>query len=398
MRIAILTTNFFIKTKEFDGEDRIIFGGAERYLVELCKFFQAEGHHVEVFHPIKHEFTAMVKEKEEDDWQQATMPTYVIAKEYDGIRITCLPLKDPWDFGTSPALNYMFNEFTASFDLRVYFVTFLAFPEVRRPAISISHGIFWDISASAYRVGTKEYRDEFLRRNLYGFTAPDACVAVDTNVRGVVAALLPGSENRIHVVPNFVDTSVFRPGLRQKKGYRGADRPTVLFPRRLSSVRGVNDFLWLAAQCPDIDFIVCGNSADDHTEVNLDEFAKGQKNIKAIWRPMEQMADVYQEADFAIIPTRGAEGSSLALLESMATGLPVIASNAGGLPNLVIDNWNGYQIDMNHEKLVNAVKRMLASPDDMKKFGERNRQIAVECFDIGIWKAKWKKVLDRVIR
>jgi hypothetical protein len=52
MRIALLTSYFYHKTAEYDGEDRIIFGGAERALFELCRFLQEEGHEVTVFQPL----------------------------------------------------------------------------------------------------------------------------------------------------------------------------------------------------------------------------------------------------------------------------------------------------------------------------------------------------------
>lgn len=404
-RIAILTPNFYVKTKEFDGEDRIIFGGGERYLVELCRFLQTEGHHVEVFQPIKPEFAAKVRNSEKSPWERKTIPTWNIIKEYGGlpdVPIHCMPLKESWDYGVSPQLNYTFNEAATSFDLRIYFVTSLCFPEVRHPAISVSHGIFWDMPQAVPRTGSQEQKVEFFRCNLHGFVAPEACVAVDTNVRGVIAAIEPGMENKIHVIPNFVDTSIFKPRTEPKTW----TRPRVLYPRRLTTVRGANEFLWLAAQCPDIDFIMCGNSADEKEEQSVQKFAeegkegKGGKgsNLTAIWRPMEQMAEIYHEADIAIVPTKAAEGTSLSLLESMASSLPVIASNAGGLPNLLIDGWNGRQIDMNHDSLVKAVKEILASPEDMKRFGERGRQMAVECFDIEIWKRKWKVVLDKVLR
>lgn len=386
MRIALLTSYFFHKTAEYDGEDRIIWGGAERYLFELCRFLQEEGHDVTVFQPLP--ITDTKKQYG------------AVEKEYRGIKIICIPAQDKWEYSTAPGLNYAFNEMTIWHDLRIYFVTFMTWPEVKLPAISISHGIFWDFPTHMVRSGTPEQKAEFFRRQLYGFTAPDACVAVDTNVRGVVAALEPGAESKIHVIPNFVDTETFKP-LPDKERFKKENdwtRPRVLYPRRLSTVRGINQFIKLTSQFPEVDFFVCGNATDAGMEAQLKQWSDGRDNIKAIWRPMEQMQEVYQQADIAVIPTAAAEGTSLSCLEAMATGLPIITTPAGGLPNLVVPNYNGLVVDLNHDDLAPALAKLLKSPKLAAKFGRRNRQMAVDSFDLKIWRRKWKAVINKVMR
>lgn len=411
MRIAILTSFLFHKTTEFDGEDRIIMGGAERFMLELCHMLQEDGHIVQVFQPLKPEFivpgrTVTGADGKVENIPPQKHPTHIIQKDFYGIPVVCLPCEDKWDFSTAPGLNYTFNEMTVSFDLRIMFATFLCFPEVRLPAISISHGIFWDFPSNTMRQANPEQRQEFIRRQLYGFTAPNICVSVDTNVRGVVAAMSPGDENRIHVVPNFVDTKIFKPlSAEQKEQDRNrnssgdSNRLRVLYPRRLSSVRGINDFLWLAAQFPEVDFLCCGNGGPEKDqEEHLQQMTEGKSNIKAIWRKPEEMSEIYQAADIVIVPTRAAEGTSLSCLEAMATGLPVITTPAGGLPNLIINNWNGLVVDLNHEKLADALKKLLKSKKMREKFGKRNRQMAVECFDIEIWKKRWREVIKKVVK
>ncbi|MFA5385618.1 MAG: glycosyltransferase [Eubacteriales bacterium] len=383
IRIAILTSYLYQQLKEFDGEDRVIFGGAEKYMIEFCRMLHKDGHFVQVFQPFRDGYI---------DNKGNTKPTYPVQREFYGIPVACMPTKGNWDYSTNPDVNYTFNEMTASFDLRVYFTTFMAWPEVRRPAISISHGIFWDSPCHAVRGFAAQQKEEFFRRQLYGFTAPDVCVAVDTNVRGVIAALSPGDEYRIRVIPNFVDTTVYKPTDRPENV-----RPKVLYPRRLSAVRGINDFTWLAAQFPDVDFLVCGNGADRNQEEIFSQSTKGQPNVKTFWRKPEEMYEVYQECDVAIIPTRASEGTSLSMLEAMATGLPIIGTPAGGLPNLLIDNWNGLVVDLNHESLAEALGFLLSQPEAMRRFGQRNREMACECFDLEIWKLKWRNILAEVV-
>lgn len=373
MKIAILTSVFYQQVEEVHGKDRIIFGGAERYLIELAKFLQADGHEITVF--------------------QSMAGDSVIHKEYDGVQIDCLPVPDSWEFHTAPHLNHAFYEMARGFDLRIYFATFVAWPLVQTPCISINHGIFWDYTEQAATTMYGEARNEFFKRQLFGMTQVDACVAVDTNVRNVVAALEPGMERRIHVIPNFVDTTQFKPNPN-----RDWQRTRVLFPRRLTPLRGINEFMMLAGEYPEVDFQLCGQAFSEGAEEMLAEYQDAnQPNLKTVMRPMNRMPEIYQQADIAIIPTRAAEGTSLSCLEAMATGMPIITTPAGGLPNLVIDRWNGLLVDLNHGFLGPALQKLLDDPEMARKFGERNRQMAVECFDLEIWKEKWRGVINRIM-
>lgn len=372
MKIAILTPTFFQHLGHEEKQERIIFGGAERYLVELCRWLQQEGHQVNVY--------------------QAAAGEQLLRREYAGIPIYGVPVEDTWELHTGPHLNQAFYELSLGADLRIYFATFVCWPVVRSPAISISHGVFWDYPAHGLRALSAETRQRFWERHLYGFTAVDACVAVDTTVRNVVAAVMPGEERKICVVPNFVDTGQFRPP--EKREVRA--RLRILSPRRLNQLRGLNEFLLAAKALPEHDFQVCGQGFNAAAEEGLNHL-QDLPNLSGIWRPMEEMPEVYQQADIAVIPTRAAEGTSLSCLEAMATGLPVVATPAGGLPNLITDRWNGLVVDLNHEPLAPAIKRLAEDPAARATFGARNRQMAEECFNLDLWRERWQRVLEYVV-
>jgi glycosyltransferase involved in cell wall biosynthesis len=194
-------------------------------------------------------------------------------------------------------------------------------------------------------------------------------------------------------VPNFVDTTVFKP-----RSGGGSGPIKVLYPRRLTPVRGINEFMCAAQALPECEFLLCGQSFSQEAGDMLAEYQqKEQPNMKTIYRPMERMAEVYQEADIAVIPTRAAEGTSLSCLEAMATGLPIVATPAGGLPNLVIDRWNGLLVDLSRDNLLPAIQWLLERPEEMLLFGDRNRQMAIDAFDIEIWKERWRKVIEYVM-
>ena len=371
MKISILTSVFYQKCKEVDGEDRIIFGGAERYLIELCKFLQADGHEVKVY--------------------QACRGEQMLYKEYAGISIQCLPVQDKWELHVAPRLNQAFYELSLGADLRIYFASFLCWPTVKAPAISINHGIFWDYPEYLVRHVSPTQKEMFYERQIYGMTAVDACVAVDTNVRGVLAALRPGEERKITVIPNFVDTDQFKPAEE-----RPWDKLRILYPRRITPLRGINEFLLAAQALPEFEFITCGQAFNQDAEAMLEK-AGAAMNIRQTHRPMEEMAEIYKEADIAIIPTRAAEGTSLSCLEAMAAGLPVITTPAGGLPNLIIDRWNGRVVDINNENLTDTIKELANDTASRLVYGHRNREMVEECFSLEVWKDRWRKLLNRIL-
>lgn len=366
--VAILTTFFY---RYGDPEKGIVHSGADRYLVELARLFRDQGWQVVVFQIGK-------------DWWEA---------EYEGMAVRGIP-GTAFDFETNPDLNRVFNEMALSADLRVYFAPHACFPQVVSPCIAVCHGIWWDYPGHPLANGPENIRKEYFRRVRYNLTAADAVVCVDTNVINFVRATWPGEERRMVYIPNFVDTEVFRPREEPKDW----ERPRVLYPRRLTTLRGSNEFLWAVREMPDVDFIMAGYGDEELDEEKLADICRKHNNLWWSKYSFEEMPEVYRQADVAVIPTRACEGTSLACLEAMASGLPVVATTVGGLPNLVIDGYNGLLVDFRRDKLHNVLRALLSRPDYMTEMGRRGREMARVAFDIRIWRAKWLQVVSEVLR
>ena len=79
----------------------------------------------------------------------------------------------------------------------------------------------------------------------------------------------------------------------------------------------------------------------------------------------------------------------------MATGNAIIASNVGGLSDLIIDNYNGLLINPpNSQELQQKIEELISNPNLRKRLGDNALAVA-QCFDQKIWQAKWLEILNR---
>ena len=92
--------------------------------------------------------------------------------------------------------------------------------------------------------------------------------------------------------------------------------------------------------------------------------------------------DLLNAMDIFVLPSHS-EGVSLALLEAMAAGLPVIATSVGGTPEVVMDGENGLLIPpRDAEALAGALARLLEAPDFAKKLGANARRHVREHYSL----------------
>lgn len=96
----------------------------------------------------------------------------------------------------------------------------------------------------------------------------------------------------------------------------------------------------------------------------------------------DQVADYYRAADVFVLPSR-LEGMSNAILEAMATGLPVVANRVGGNPELVVDGTTGLLCRPGApEDMATALARLVSDHALRNAMSERARARAVTDFSI----------------
>jgi glycosyltransferase involved in cell wall biosynthesis len=96
----------------------------------------------------------------------------------------------------------------------------------------------------------------------------------------------------------------------------------------------------------------------------------------------DDVAELLAEADLFVLSTRS-EGLPLSILEAMAAGLPVVASDVGGVPELVVDGETGFLVPPGDpHALAAAIERLLDDPDLRRRLGAAGRLRVSEHFDL----------------
>ena len=92
------------------------------------------------------------------------------------------------------------------------------------------------------------------------------------------------------------------------------------------------------------------------------------------------------------------EGIALALVEATASGLPVVATSVGGVPEVIVDGFNGLLVPPRQPKaLAQAIVRLLVDPDLARRMGDAGRKRAEELFDAKVMAEKTVKVYEEVV-
>jgi glycosyltransferase involved in cell wall biosynthesis len=355
-KVIIVSRTFF----DFDGNN-MYFGGAERYLVELSTLVHQIGYEAEIWQCGK------------SSWERYFKNLKVIGIDAGG------------------DLN-RFEDIVASKNPKARLIIYSPFAIARRhldsPTIGISHGVFWDHEFYQTFPNSSSVTNNQIKTSL---EVIDRLISVDTNTLNWVRATIYRASQKCTFIPNFVDLDVFHPLPRPPDG-----KIVVLYPRRLYGPRGfqlVCDILpEILQKYSQVEFRFVGK-ADPLEETQALELTKLYPvRVKWYFTPLESMHEVYREADITLIPTTHSEGTSLSCLEALASGNAVIATNVGGLPDLVFSNFNGLLIEPNSTALKSALEKLIEDASLRQHLGETGRKVA-ESFSLRRWQDEWRNVL-----
>lgn len=204
-----------------------------------------------------------------------------------------------------------------------------------------------------------------LPRRLILWAAREAA-AVITVSRALKERLvaLGGPGERTHVLRNGVDLALFRPQdratVRAKFGLTG---PTVLSVGHLLPHKGHDLAVEAVAALPEARLVIVGEGPEHAALARLGQRLGAAERIRFLGRmPPATLAELYAAADVLVLASTR-EGWANVLLEAMACGTPVVASDAGGSPEVVAEPAAGRIVrERSGAAYAAAIAALLAQP------------------------------------
>lgn len=199
------------------------------------------------------------------------------------------------------------------------------------------------------------------------------------------------------VMWNGVDLHRFHPrnsGLRIRSELGlAADAQLVGMVCRLDHCKGVDVFLRAAALCreefPGARFVVCGGEVEGQEEVAREAVRRaGELGLDGVvrftgWRyGPEDMPEVYAALDVVISASTRPESFGLVLVEAMATGKPVVATNLGGTREVCVAGETAILVPpRDPRRMADAILELLRDPGRAARMGRAGRERAERNFD-----------------
>jgi len=196
---------------------------------------------------------------------------------------------------------------------------------------------------------------------------------------------LGGKGYSIGTILNSIDLNQIQPGIDA-----ATTQPTVLFVGRLELRKGVPVLLAAARlvikEHPSVQFVLAGASHPTLPQVEIDSLIRDydlESHVNQTGHlSSEELAHLYREAAVCVLPSYY-ETFGLAALEAMAYGKPVIATQAGGLPEVVEDGKTGLLVPPDDaDALARAMIELLGNPSRRTEMGNAGYERAREKFQI----------------
>ena len=231
-------------------------------------------------------------------------------------------------------------------------------------------------------------------------------VFVSEPLRRAVLEFVPIRPELAVVIPNGIDASRFSSGdgasFRAEFGI-GRDEfvvGTVATPGR--HAKGLDILLHVAAQLrqtsPGIRFVIVGDLEFDRgVGLMKERAALGLENDVVMTGFRPDVASALAAFDVYGLTSR-TEGFSIALVEAMASGLPVVATRCGGPEQIVDDGRTGLLVENESvDAIAQAIIRLRASPTERRSLGAAGRTAVRERFSLDAQVTAYERLYDEVI-
>jgi N-acetyl-alpha-D-glucosaminyl L-malate synthase BshA len=211
-----------------------------------------------------------------------------------------------------------------------------------------------------------------------------------------------GINKEIEVIPNFVDTELFKrmADTKLRKTIAPNGERILIHISNFRLVKRVTDviriFNIVLKKIPS-KLVLVGDGPDRSSCENLCRELELGDSVKFLGKQAE-LVELLSAADLFLMPSQS-ESFGLSALEAMACEVPVISSSVGGLPELVVHGETGYIAEIGDvERMAKYAIELLSNNTRREMFAKAGRKRAVENFDIdeivGVYERHYERVLN----
>lgn len=342
----------------------ITIGGIQTYISDIIKVANSIGYQITLF-------------QMGDSGNEVDFPNF---------KIVALPTKSRSKF--SKMVSALVDD-----DTLVLFATDLIIPQ-RNPfktSIAIQHGICWDIPREKNRNAILMNLSKLIRnfRIVNRVDSVKEVVCVDYNYVNWYRTCVDKTCIKFNVIPNYTKIAPIN-----KKDNSSVK---IIFARRMWWYRGTrvftNAITRILETCSNVDVTIAGTGPDlDYMTERLSSYP----NVSFTTYKSDESLSIHSDKHIAVVPTVGSEGTSLSLLEAMSSQCAVVASNVGGITNIILDGYNGLITNAGDEDaLFEALKKLVEDKNLLSYLANNGYETAKQAFSYEKWFDKWTAVLNK---
>ena len=346
-------------------------GGAEQALVNVLPEIVRRGHTVGV--------AAL--------WEPSTLATEL---EAGGVSVHRLGLAHRWALphGTA-ALRRLLNPDVDVVHTHLYFADVhggLAAVTRGVPTVSTLHNLSYELveHRAPWLQARKHVHAALLKRCRVLLGVSRAVAASHERALGLAAVRVLPNAVPIGRGPETKDSERERERVRWGLSSNG---PLVVVPARVVPEKGHTYLLAAVAHLiagGDSLQVACAGGGPELENFRREAEARGVAgHVRFLGDvPHEDLLRLFRAADVAVVPSVS-EGLGLGAIEAQAAGLPVVATDVGGLPEVVEDGVTGFLVPPgNPAELADALRRVLNDPSVKRRFGRAGRERVATMFSI----------------
>jgi glycosyltransferase involved in cell wall biosynthesis len=218
--------------------------------------------------------------------------------------------------------------------------------------------------------------------------------------------------NKIHLIPNGVDTALFAPAnseqkspLRKKLNLPEA-ATIAIYTGRLVSYKGLPLLLkvWNEIRCQyeNTVLLLAGTGGLDihNCEAQLHDYVTSASLEKNVWflGSIQNIPEYLQAADLFVFPTEN-DAFPSSLIEAMACGLPIVTTPVGAIKTIVVHQATGLLVQPgNRQQLYEALVTIISDKTLASRLGQAGHQIVEERYSAGNMVRKYLSLFESTLQ